>query len=242
MTSSHSSQVNSRSVKMNFLFFVAIGVLLMDSFYNSPITEAELKSGNITSLEKIQKDGVLENVVTNVFGETTGTLLFDDNSPIQQVVNFNYGPLINAVATITSFVFSTSAPGYVLVNYDYAGLLQRFVPDVFKDFARGVTSLEGGQSTIIIASGLIIVSSIISFLFYVIQLGSQMAFGGGENSRSHGGRSLDEGLLEGVTKGVRVAVDNYKGILEINDNTQEENMEKVIEWIRTLTQNNNYQE
>ena len=216
----------------------------MDSFYNSPITEAELKSGNITSLEKIQKDGVLEEVVTNVFGETTGTLLFDDNSPIQQVVSFNYGPLVNAVATITSFVFSTSSPGYVLVNYDYAGLLRRFVPDVFKDFARGVTSLEGGQSTIIVATGLIIVSSIISFLFYVIQIGSQVAFGagGGDDSRSQGGRSLDEGLLEGVTSGVKVAVDNYKGILEINDSTQEENMEKVIEWIRTLTQNNHYQE
>ena len=56
MTSSLPSQVNSRSIKMNFLFFVAIGVLLMDSFYNSPITEAELKGGNITSLDKIQKD------------------------------------------------------------------------------------------------------------------------------------------------------------------------------------------
>ena len=227
---------------MNFLLFVTIGVLLMDSFYNSPITEAESKNGNTTSLEQIQQNGVLAQVVTNVFGETTGTLLFDENSPVQQAVNYNYGPLLNAVTTITSFVFSTSAPGYVLVNYDYAGLLQRFVPGIFKDFARKVTNLEEGQTTIIVASGLIILSSIVSFLLYVIQTGSQMAFGGGDIARSQGGRSLDEGILDGVTNGVRVAVDNYKGILDINESTQEENLEKVMEWIRTLTNNNNYQE
>ena len=229
---------------MNFLLFVTIGVLLMDSLFNSPINEAESKSGNTTSLEKIHKDGVLEQVVTNVFGETTGALLFDENSPIQQAVNFNYGPLVSAVATITSFVFSTSAPGYVLVNYDYGSLLRRFVPDIFKDFARQVTSLEEGQSTIIYAAGLIILSSIVSFIFYVIQFGAELARNswGGNVARSQGGRALEVDLLEGVTLGVRAAVDNYKGILDINDSTQEENMEKVIEWIRTLTQNNNYQE
>ena len=226
---------------MNFLLFVTIGVLLMDSLYNSPISEAESKSGNTTSA-KIHQDGVLEAVVTNVFGQTTGTLLFDENSPIQQAVNFNYGPLVSAVATISSFIFSTSAPGYVLVNYDYGSLLQRFVPDLFKDFARQVTTLEEGQSTIIFAAGLIILSSIVSFIIYAIQFGAQLAFGGGDVARSQGGRALELNLLEGVNIGVRAAVDNYKGIVEINDSTQEENMEKVIEWIRTLTKNNNYQE
>ena len=242
MTSFLLSQVNSTSINMNFLLFVTIGVLLMDSLYNSPISEAESKSGNTTSLVRIQKDGVLEEVVTNVFGQTTGTLLFDENSPIQQAVNFNYGPLVSAVATISSFIFSTSAPGYVLVNYDYGSLLRRFVPDLFKDFARQVTTLEEGQSTIIYAAGLIILSSIVSFIFYAIQFGAQLAFGGGDVARSQGGRALELNLLEGVNIGVRTAVDNYRQILDINDSTQEENMEKVMEWIRTLTQNNNYQE
>ena len=226
---------------MNFLLFVTIGVLLMDSFYNSPVTEAEFKSGNTTSLERIQQEGILEQVVTNVFGQTTGTLLFDENSPIQQAVNFNYGPLIDAVATITSFVFSTSAPGYVLVNYDYSSLLQRYVPGIFKDFARQVTTYEEGQTTIIVAAGLIIISSIVSFIFYVFTMGSQLALGGGDVGRSQGGRALEGDLLEGVTSGVRAAVDNYRGILEINDSSKEENMEKVIEWIRALTENNHYQ-
>ena len=86
-----------------------IPLLLAGHFILVTPQETDTSSDISTSTES---QPVTEPVGLEYFlGENGNKLIFDEDSPIQYAINFDYGPIINSITTILEFLFSTSSPG-----------------------------------------------------------------------------------------------------------------------------------
>ena len=198
----------------------------------------ETSNAKNTTVQEISYQGLLESAVGLLFGEYTQKLLFDENSPVQYALSYDYSPLISSVTTIVAFVTSENSPGYILATYDYGSLLRRLTPQFVHTLASRYTS--GRASAFLIsASGLIVASSIFSVIFWLLYFLYITAVSGYTDfPRLNSGRALDfdeNEVLNNMTNGVMKAVNGYKMLRKINKNSQDENMDLVVDWLGQLT-------
>ena len=158
-------------------------------------------------------------------GENGNKLIFDEDSPIQYAINFDYGPIINSITTILEFLFSTSSPGYVLATYDYGSLLSRLTPSPVRDMALNYTS-GYTQKVIIVLSSLLSGFAIFQVLRHGLNLvQSQLQVQDVTEERS-GARSLKH--LERQAENVLTAGDS------VNKVQENESFDNVINWLNKI--------
>ena len=185
--------------------------------------------------------GALEATVGYVFGDTAQNILFNPDSPFQYALHYDYTPLLSSIVTIVTFITSESSPGYVIATYDYNSLLQRLAPEFLTSLTRRYA--VGSAGGIIATSlGVIVFSSIISFIVYIGVLvittvgnidTQEPTFARNVPDRSNRGRSLqsEEELLDemaGKVLDVIIAEERKKRL---------QNDDLVLSWIHSIVNN-----
>ena len=72
-------------------------------------------------------------------------LVFDENSPIQCLVQYDYSELIESIQTIMEFIRSEDSPGHYIAQFDWGSLIGRLTLGDVKAVPR---SLFGGVSNL----------------------------------------------------------------------------------------------
>jgi len=67
-------------------------------------------------------------------GTKVNKILFDDSSPVQYVINYDYSEVIESVKSIANFFRGEDSPVLYIANFDYQALLERITPS----FATGL--------------------------------------------------------------------------------------------------------
>merc|ERR1712050_358630 len=67
-------------------------------------------------------------------GTKVNKILFDDSSPVQYVINYDYSEVIESVKSIANFLRGEDSPVLYIANFDYQALLERITPS----FATGL--------------------------------------------------------------------------------------------------------
>merc|ERR1712242_162932 len=62
------------------------------------------------------------------FGTKFNKILFDDSSPVQYVLNYDYSEVIESFKNIAEFLTSEDSPGQYIAHFDYQSLLERITP------------------------------------------------------------------------------------------------------------------
>ena len=61
-------------------------------------------------------------------GTKVNKILFDDSSPVQYVINYDYSEVIESVKSIANFFRGEDSPVLYIANFDYQALLERITP------------------------------------------------------------------------------------------------------------------
>ena len=191
--------------------------------------DANITTGvtNSTETDPAVKDqGLLEGGVNYLLGDNATKLIFDEDSPIQYAINFNYGPLITSTYTILDFITSTNSPPYVLATYDYSSLLERLSPRVVREFAATYTS-GYLQSVVLLLSSFLSGFAIFQVINYGMRyMFTQMAVQEIPEERT-GGRSLKH--LQRTAEDVLTAGENLETI-----DFQNESFDPVRNWLNKI--------
>jgi len=67
-------------------------------------------------------------------GTKVNKILFDDSSPVQYVIKYDYSEVIESVKSIANFFWGADSPAQYIANFDYQSLLERITPS----FATGL--------------------------------------------------------------------------------------------------------
>lgn len=62
------------------------------------------------------------------FGTKFSKLLFDDSSPVQYALKYDYTEVIESLKNIAQFLTSEDSPGQYIAHFDYQALLERITP------------------------------------------------------------------------------------------------------------------
>merc|ERR1719189_855398 len=62
------------------------------------------------------------------FGTKFNKILFDESSPVQYVLNYDYSEVIESLQNIAQFLTSEDSPGQYIAHFDYQSLLERITP------------------------------------------------------------------------------------------------------------------
>merc|ERR1712217_183691 len=167
------------------------------------------------------------------FGTKFNKILFDQSSPVQYALNYDYSEVIESLKNIAEFLTSEDSPGQYLAHFDYQSLLERITPtfytavprsligdfsDLPSDYLReGVNHVsEVGviESAKQFGSIFLALSGIISRgsrnLFNRIRERDDYLFDGIRTARSLlGAQGFDEDVLDRMAAGVMQAVDTY---------------------------------
>jgi len=61
-------------------------------------------------------------------GTKVNKILFDDSSPVQYVIKYDYSEVIESVKSIANFFWGADSPAQYIANFDYQSLLERITP------------------------------------------------------------------------------------------------------------------
>ena len=208
------------------VFLLAAQLVLVSCQLPQEETETSQSSSvTETVTELATEQTILGEGLEYFLGDSGNKLIFDEDSPIQYAINFDYGPIISSITTILQFIFSTSSPGYVLATYDYSSLLSRLSPGPVREMALQYTS-GYTQTAIILLSSLLSGFAILQ----VLRQAAMYIFTQHEEQDvtevRTGARSLKQ--LDRRTEDVLMAGENLDKMKE------KESFDSIINWLNKL--------
>merc|ERR1711870_72986 len=72
------------------------------------------------------------------FGTKFNKILFDQSSPVQYALNYDYSEVIESLKNIAEFLTSEDSPGQYLAHFDYQSLLERITPTFYTAVPRSL--------------------------------------------------------------------------------------------------------
>merc|ERR1711870_24540 len=72
------------------------------------------------------------------FGTKFNKILFDQSSPVQYALNYDYSEVIESLKNIAEFLTSEDSPGQYFAHFDYQSLLERITPTFYTAVPRSL--------------------------------------------------------------------------------------------------------